>query len=440
MPRPTYDLASVSKVVDRESGPVADRVASRVVNRVAEAVVPARMGTSFRWLLSSSWVSNIGDGIALAAGPLLVASQTDSAFLVALAGLLQYLPWLLIGLWAGALADRLDRRLVVMVANSLRAVVVAALCVVIWTGHVSIGVVLAVMFLYGVAEVFADSATATLLPMLVEKKDLGTGNSRLQAGFLTANQLVGPPVGAFLFAVGMAWPFVVQVVCVALAVVLVSRIADASGRVQDTASTHVRQDVAEGLRWIWAHSAVRTLALVILVFNVTWAAAWSVLVLWSTEHLGMSEVGFGLLTTASAIGGLVGVSLYGRIERRFSLANVMRVCLLLEVLTHLAMALTTTGWVAIVIMLQFGAYAFVWSTVSATVRQRAVPTAFQGRVGSVYMMCVFGGVVIGRALGGVIAEAWGLTAPFWFAFAGAGVTLLLVWRELSQIAHADADE
>ena len=412
---------------------------SKVVGRVIEVIAPSRMGTSFRWLVSSSWVSNIGDGIALAAGPLLVASQTRSAFLVALAGLLQYLPWLLIGLWAGALADRLDRRLVVMVANSLRAVVIAGLCVVIWTGHVSISVVLLALFLYGVAEVFADSASATLLPMLVDKRDLGIGNSRLQAGFLTANQLVGPPVGAFLFAAGMAWPFMVQVVCVAFAVVLVSRIATTPGGVRDAASTHVRQDVVEGLRWIWHHSAVRTLALVILVFNVTWAAAWAVLVLWSTDHLGMSEVGFGLLTTASAVGGLLGIGLYGRLEQRFSLATLMRACLLLEVLTHLAMALTTTGWVAIAIMFQFGAYAFVWGTVSATVRQRAVPTVFQGRVGSVYMMCVFGGMVVGRALGGVIAERWGLTAPFWFAFVGAGVTLALVWRELSHIAHADAD-
>src|SRR6478609_5437719 len=161
-------------------------------------VVPRRMGPGFRWLLSSSWTSNVGDGIALAAAPLLVASQTDSAFLVALAALLQQLPWLLFGLWAGALADRLDRRVVVMVANALRALVVVALCVLIVTGHVSIGVVLAVTFLYGVAEVFADSASQTLLPMLVEPRDLGTGNARLQAGFLTANQLLGPPVGAFL--------------------------------------------------------------------------------------------------------------------------------------------------------------------------------------------------------------------------------------------------
>ena len=417
------------------------------MSSLVEVIVPARMGRRFRWLLASSWTSNIGDGIAVAAGPLLVASQTDSAFLVALAALVQKLPWLAFGLWAGALADRLDRRKVVMVADTLRSLVIAALCVTIFTGRTNITVVLIAMLLYGVAEVFADTTTSTLLPMLVAKADLGTGNQRLQAGFLTCNQLLGPPVGAFLFAAGAAWPFVVQVVCVLLAVLLVSKIAASGGETElmtgaeaSGEPTHVLRDIGEGLRWIWGHAAVRTLALVILVFNVTWAAAWSVLVLWSRDRLGMSEVGFGLLTTGSAVGGIIGTALYGRIELRFSLANIMRVCLLLEVLTHAAFALTTAGWLAIAIMVEFGAYAFVWGTVSNTVRQRAVPRRFQGRVSAVYMMCVFGGIIAGQAIGGGIAEKWGVVAPFWFAFAGAGITLALVWRQLASIAHAESDD
>ena len=146
---------------------------------LGEIVAPRRMGRDFRWLLASSWTSNIGDGIALAAGPLLVASLTDSPFLVASAALLQYLPWLLFGLHAGAIADRFDRRTLVMIANALRALVVAMLCVFIVTGAVNIGIVLVTMFAYGVAEVFADSASSTLLPMLVDHDDLGIGNARM---------------------------------------------------------------------------------------------------------------------------------------------------------------------------------------------------------------------------------------------------------------------
>jgi predicted MFS family arabinose efflux permease len=276
--------------------------------------------------------------------------------------------------------------------------------------------------------------------MVVESRDLGVGNARLQSSFLLANQIVGPPLGAFLFALGLVWPFAAQAVLVAASVLLVAKIATPKGAVRDNAGTHVLRDIAEGVRWLLGNDAVRTLAIVIVAFNITWGAAWSVLVLYALDHLQMGAVGYGLLTTAAAVGGLVSTGAYDWIEQRFDLATVMKVCLLLEVATHLALALATTGWVAVIIMVVFGAYAFVWGAVSMTVRQRATPTELQGRVGSVYMVCVFGGIVIGQALGGVIAARWGLTAPFWFAFAGAGLTLALVWGQLAHIAHAEAPQ
>lgn len=402
-----------------------------------ETVFPSRLGTGFRWLVASSWTTNIGDGLMMAAGPLLVASQTHDPTLVAAATMARLLPWLLFGLIAGALADRLDRRLVVMVMDGARAVVLAGLCAVIYTGHVNIGLVLVAMFLVGVAEVFADTTTSTLTPMLVDKDDLGIANARIMAGFLTANQLIGPAIGAVLFTAGMAWPFLIQTICVAMGAVLISRIATPKGAVREHVETHVRQDIVEGVRWLVGNGPVRTLALVIVAFNVTWAAPWAVLVLWALQRVGIDEAGFGLLTTASALGGLLGTFAYGRIEKRVPLATLMRAVLLCEVLFHLAMALTTSPYAAYPLMFFFGAYAFVWGTLSNAVRQRAVPAEFQGRVGSVYMLCVMGGMMIGSLLGGLIAREWGVTAPWWFAFVGSGLTLALVWRELAKIAHAD---
>ncbi|WP_407360238.1 MFS transporter [Microbacterium sp. LBN7] len=419
---------------------------------LGELIAPRRMGRDFRWLLASSWTSNVGDGVALAAAPLLIASMTSSPILVAAGAILQFLPWLLFGLHAGAVADRFDRRRLVMFANGARAVVLAGLCVFLVTGTANIWIVLAVAFLYGTAEVFVDTAGSTLLPMLVEPGDLGLGNARLQAGYLVANQFAGPPLGAFLFAAGTAWPFLVEVLCVSFAVVLISRMArtpvpprdpstgsgtqSTGSGTQDRTHPPVHTDIAEGLRWLWRNPPVRMLVLIILVFNVTWAAPWGVLVLYATEHLHMGAVGFGALTTASAVGGLLATACFGWLERHVSFATLMRVVLSLEVLMHLSFALTTTGWVALVIMFFFGAYAFVWGTISTTVRQRLVPAELQGRVASVNMVGVFGGMVIGQALGGAIAQIWGLTAPWWFAFAGAALTLLFVWKPISQIVSA----
>ncbi len=395
------------------------------------------MGRDFRWLLASSWTSNVGDGVALAAAPLLIASMTSSPLLVASGAVLQFLPWLLFGLHAGAIADRFDRRRLVMFANAARAVVLAALCVFLVTGTANIWIVLAVAFLYGTAEVFVDTAGSTLLPMLVRPADLGVGNARLQAGYLVANQFAGPPIGAFLFAAGAAWPFLVEVLCVSFAVLLISRMAKTPVPPRETgAHPPVHTDIAEGLRWLWQNPPVRMLVLIILLFNVTWAAPWGVLVLYATEHLQMGAVGYGMLTTASAAGGILATLSFGWLERHVSFATLMRVALSLEVLMHLAFALTTAGWVALIIMVVFGTYAFVWGTISTTVRQRLVPAELQGRVASVNMVGVFGGMIIGQALGGVIAQIWGLTAPWWFAFAGAAITLAVVWKPISQIVNA----
>lgn len=406
------------------------------MSRLVEIVAPRRLGTGFRWLLASSWVSNLGDGLALAAGPLLVASMTDDPALVAMAALLQWLPPLVFGLYAGALADRLDRRLIIVTVDLLRAGVLVLLTLAIATDVVSIWLVLLAMFLLGTAEVFADNTAATLMPMLVHRDDLAVANARLTTGFITVNQLAGPPIGAALFAAGHALPFLAQGVVVALGALLVARVVLPPHR-REAPQTHLRQDIAEAFRWVVRHPAVRTLVLTIFVFNITFGAAWSILVLYATQRLGLGEIGFGLLTTVSAVGGLVGTLSYGWITRRVSLGNLMRVGLVVETLTMLSLALTTSAWVAMGIFFVFGAHAFIWGTTSLTIRQRAVPNELQGRVGSVNLVGVFGGLVIGSGLGGVIAQHGGVTAPFWFAFVGSAVFVVLIWRQLTHIAHTD---
>lgn len=406
------------------------------MRRVIDAICPARMGTGFRWLLASSWVSNVGDGIGFAAGPLLVASQTSDPILVALAALLQRLPWLLFGLQAGVIADRVDRRRIVITVNLARAAVLGVLTATIATDTVNVVLILATMFMLGTAETFADITSGTLLPMVVDKADLGVANARLEVGFITVNQLVGPPVGAMLFAIGMAFPFAIQAICVALAAPLVARIALTKLPESQTRS-RMRVEIMEGVRWLWNHASVRTLTLTVVSFNVTFGAAISVLVLYSYERLGLSEVGFGLLTTVGAVGGILGTSAYGWLERRVGVANLMRTGLIVETLTHLTLALTRLPLVAFAVFFAFGIHESVWGTTVMTVRQRAVPTEFQGRVGSVYMIGMQGGLVIGAAFGGVIASVWGVTGPFWFAFVGSTLILLAIWRQLANIAYAD---
>lgn len=402
------------------------------------------MGRDYRWLVGSQWISNLGDGVSLAAGPLLVASQTRNPQLIALATALQWIPFLAFGLYAGVLADRVDRKRLIVVANLARGAVLAALAATIVVDVVSVWVVLLALFLAGVAEAFVDSTSNTLLPMVVEHADIGTGNSRLIFGQITINRLVGPPLGALLFTLGAAWPFASGTLLFLFGGLLTLRIATSMVPTDDEASApvagarRVRTDIVDGVRWLWNHPPVRTLTIMAVSFNVTFGAAWSILVLYALERLGLGAVGFGLLTTVGALGGLVGAGVYSRLERRFSLGQMMRAGLLIETFTHLGLALSTSPWTAMPIFFAFGMHEAVWATVATSVRQRAVPTHFQGRVGAVYMTGGYGGLVAGAAIGGVIARIWGVTGPFWFGLVGSVLILVWIWRRLELIAHPAA--
>ncbi|NJP88674.1 MFS transporter [Nonomuraea sp. FMUSA5-5] len=405
---------------------------------VVERVLPARLGTGFRWLLASSWLTNLGDGLAAAAGPLLIATLTRDPLMISLAALVGWAPPLLFSLYAGVLSDRHNRRTIVLVANVARALVLAALVALTATGTLTVATALAALTLRSVAEVFADNATATLTPMMVERDDLSLANARLGTGFITLNQLAGPPIGAALFGLGMVWPFASQLLLVAAGIVLVSRITlPPHGRQAGDPKPDTLRELIAGFRWTLRHAAVRTLALTILIFNFTFGAAWSVLVLYTQDQLGLGAIGYGLMATIEGIGGLIGTALYGTITRRLSLGALMRIGLIIETLTHLGLALTHTPWVAGGIFLVFGAHAFIWGTTSVTIRQRAVPRELQGRVGSVNTICVYAGLVVGSLIGGMLATRFGVAAPFWFAFAGSAVFVVVLWRQLMLIAHDD---
>ncbi len=409
--------------------------------RLVERAAPAVLGRDFRWLWAQSTITNLGDGVLLSAGPLLVTTITREPLAVAAAVFLQQLPWVIFGIPAGAIIDRVDRRNLTILVNVLRGIVLLALTATIASGTVSLAIVLIAVFLIGTAETFSDNASGALLATHVPKVHLGLANSRLFGTSILGNQLGGPPIGALLFGIGMALPFGVDAACALLGAVLVSRISNVGHPDPSTVGQrHLRHEIADGIRWLWHHPPIRALFLTILFFNITFGASTAVYVLFAQERLGLDDLGFGILITAGAIGGLIGSAAYPTLERHFALATLMRFGLLLETVTHLVLAITTSAIVAGVMMTLFGIHAIVWGTTSTTVRQRAVPSALLGRVTSVYMLGSIGGSALGVVIGGLIAQRFGITAPFWFAFFGSAILLVLIWRTLAEIAHAPTVE
>lgn len=405
-----------------------------------ERLLPSRLGPDFRWLWSSAALANLGDGMLLAAGPLLVTTVSRDPLAVALAVALGQLPWVVLGLPAGAVVDRVDRRRLSIVVNLVRAVVLMVLAAAIGLGQVNLAIIYAAVFLIGTAEVFADNAAGALVATRVPKLDLGIANARLIGTSIVTNQLAGPPIGALLFGIGMVVPFAVDALLGLAAAALLVRMAHKPWPRPEGPARHIRHEIAEGFSWLWQHPPLRILAVTIFIFNVTFWAAYSVYVLLATERLGLDAFGFGLLITVGAVGGLIGSASYGWLEQRFSLATLMRVGLILETVTHLVLAITTSALVAAATLTLFGIHAVVWGTTSTTVRQRAVPAALMGRVTAVYMMGNVGGTVLGSVIGGAVAQVLGVTAPFWFGFFGSAVVLALIWRALGDIAHLPATD
>ena len=406
------------------------------MSRLGERIAPRSLGSSFRWLWAATIAGNLGDGLLLAVAPLLVASLTSDPFAIALAVFMQRLPWLLFGLAAGVVVDRVDRRRLSATVDVARALIVGALTVTVATGAVNVVLVYAVVFLLGTAETLADNAATALVADSVAPAGLGVANARLIGSIMVTNQLAGPPIGAALFGIGVALPFGTYAACLAASAVLITRMRIRPAESPRAERRAVRHEIAEGLVWLWRHPPIRTLAETIVAFNITFGAAMAVYVLYAKERLGVGDLGFGLLLSATAVGGVVGAACYGTLARWFSLATLMRAGLIVETCTHLALALTRSPIVAALVMFVFGVHASVWGSTSLTVRQRAVPSRLLGRVNSVYLLGSVGAIAIGTLLGGALAQRWGVTAPLWFAFVGSAVITVVMWRTFLLIAHA----
>ncbi|WP_158881077.1 MFS transporter [Amycolatopsis anabasis] len=389
------------------------------------------LGPDFTRLWWTAAATNLGDGALLAAGPLLISSFTTSPAAVAAGSFAQQLPWLLFALSSGALADRLPRRTLILVVNAVRGTVLAVLAIVVAFGLTQLWPIYLALFLLGAGETLADTASAAVVVSLVEPAALGRANARLFLTFTVGNQLVGPPIGAFLFAVGAALPFGFHAAAFLLTVALLARTRPVPAEPGERRA--LRADIAEGVRWLWRNPALRMLTLCILVMNLTGVAALAVWVLYARQWLGLSERQFGLLVAVGAVGAIAGSQAYGWLESRLSRTFLLRTGLAIESLTYLVLALTRNVWVAALTMAVFGAHALVWGTVATTVRQQKTPVALLGRVSSVYLLASAGGAAAGSLLGGVVAQRFGLLAPFWIAFAAVAVLAVLAWRRLRDI-------
>lgn len=365
------------------------------------------------WLLASSAVSNLGDGIGKVAFPLLAVTLTRDPLLIAGLSATQFLPWLLFALLAGALVDRIDRRRAMMLANTARAVIVGGLAVLVAVDEVTIWLVYVAALLIGTAETVADSAANVLVPAVVGKGSLDSANSKLQACEIVGQTFLGGPIGSATFALFATFPFLLNSVGFAIAaIVLVGLSGSYRPRPAGNASGNadLRAELAEGFRWLKQHPLVLRLVVIAGLISLVSELAQAQLVLYAIEHLGLSEASFGLFALVGGIGGLLGAAVAPRLVKAFSRRAVLVGGTAGTAAGFGGMGLTASPVAGAALFGLFAAAVVAVNIVLGTARHTLVPGELLGRILGVWRTVVWGAIPVGALLGGVLTHVLGSPA------------------------------
>ncbi len=438
------------------------------------------LGPGYRRLFAASTISNLGDGIGTLAYPWLASAITRDPLLISIVVVLQRLPWLLVSLPAGVVADRYDRARVMVRANVARTALTVCVALAVLArqddlpspGELDAGggpagtdvplflMLTVAVFLLGVGEVLYDNAAQSYLPRLVPTEHLERANGRLWSAEQVANAFVGPPLGAWLLIGLFALPFFVDAATFALSAALVASIAPAlaragsgppgstaepapapipagepapTGAPADDRASGWRAEIVEGFQWLWQHRLLRSLAIILGLLNMLGALGMASLVLFAQEELGTSPGEFALMSVGAAVGAVIGGWAAPLISARIGPGPSLWATLAGGGVASIVIGLLSS-WPLVAAL--FGAstvLAVLWNVITVSLRQTIIPDELLGRVNSVYRFFGWGMIPIGALLGGVsmsiieAVETRSLALRFPWFLAGVGQLLLLAY-------------
>ncbi len=370
-----------------------------------------RLGADYSrlWL---AWVgSNIGDGVVLAAIPLFASRLTRDPVAVAGVTFAASSPWLLFGLFAGVIVDRVSRRRLMWIVDGVRASVLLLFVIAIATDSATMAMVYASVLLLGIGETLFDTASQSVLPAVVPTEHLEVANGRLFGAGLAANEFIGPPLGGWLFALTAAGPFLFDAATFGLSALLLFGLKG-HFKPQRHTKSGLLMDLREGLSYLWDHRIIRAFAIGAAVINIGYTASAAILVLFAQDSLRLDDVGFGLLLSGGAIGGIVGTVVAAPLVQRLGRSISVLASVAVMALTLGAIILTVNPWVVAVTLSVFGFAVAIWNVVAVSYRQSAVPDELLGRIMASYRFVAYGAYPLGAALGGLLAARVALHAPF----------------------------
>jgi predicted MFS family arabinose efflux permease len=375
---------------------------------------------SFHRLAAANLAAQSAEQLSLAAVPLVAvlvlgSGAGDVGFLAAV----QTLPFLLLSIPLGLLADRLPRRALMVVAEALRALSLLVLLVMLLAGALSIPGLAAVGFVGAIGTVAFSVAAPALVPALVPRESLGRANGRIELA-RSAAYAAGPALaGALVAWIGGAAVFVIGALLSCLAVGLLLRIAEPVR--PKPAARHPLREMRDGAQFVWRHEHLRPMVLTGVAWNIAWFVLQAAYVPYAVRALGLGPDAVGITLGCYGAGMVVGSLLAPRLVARMAFGRAIQFGPAVSVLAAAAMVATLlvpSGVLAGVSFFLFGAGPIIWTITTTTLRQSVTPDAMLGRVGSVFLTVNAGARPVGAALGGVVGAWWGEAACLWLAFAG----------------------
>ena len=395
-----------------------------------------RFRTPFARYWLSGFLADFGDGVRLAAFPLLAAGFTRSPTAVAAVTAVQGLPWLVLGAGLGVLADRTDRRRLMVIVDVARAAIIAGLAAAILARSAGLVLIYLTAFTTGLGSALRDTAAGACVPRLAGPADLDRANARMIAGQVIGNELAGPAAGGWLFGLATVLPFAVNAGTLGIAVLLLLTlpgvfrpISQPAPQAPGTSLAALRQEFSEGLGWLRRHSSVRDVTIAVGVIAVMDAAWFAVLVLYVIHILNEKPGMYGLLVAIGAFGGIAVGGLGPPITRRLGPWRSLLIAGLVMAASQAVLGLTANVIIAAAMLAASSAACVLFDMTAVTMRQRQVPDNLLGRITSLYRTALRGSEALGALGGGLVAAVVGIRATMLIgAIPIAATVILLTWH------------
>ena len=367
------------------------------------------MNPAFNRMWASSIISNLADGVMLAAVPLLAISLTDSPVLISLIGAMVMLPWLLFAIPIGAIVDRVDRRYIFAGANASRSVVVGVLALLIALDHVTIFWLLAAAFIIGVCEVAADTTAQSLIPQILEEKDFEKGNSRLQISETVIQGFIGAPISGFIYAAAIYLPFFINSLGFAISALLaltipVKYLQDIRQEGEEKTERRFVADMKFGIAYLFNQKVLRRLVVTTATIGLCYAMGSATMVLFIIKELGLQERFFGVILAIEGVGAILGALVASRTSSKFGRSKVMTFAIIASSAVLLIQGFSPNIYIFVALATFGGFVISQWNILLMATYQTVIPKELYGRIHGTRRTLVWGAMPLGSLLGGVLAN------------------------------------